>query len=893
MSFKNLAIICAAMLVSGMYCMERVQVAYTESACVAAPENQADQFINLSGEAYQFSKYIDGSSTFQIQVRSAIDLAQDRIFLVESRKMAAAQLTEVKAVLTSDLEDIAAIKFDDPMYQHLADSTIRKITATIQRIDSTVQKIFVTPTATSTSIVQQPKCAGGRAYAYMLSTKAPIAINVSPKRPAAILVAPKSTQAVQVEQAQPTKELKQELSSLLSARPKWLKDDWGSWPFGNRPVEKAWNDAQQAKGDVLELLKNLDTNEHMLRGRRTSNAEILAQAAVAFQELVRQAHRIGDFGLDLLDASKSIDANRRDFAAFTNEIESALKITQTCFDKVQASSDSRPAARFIKTSSAPQWIAKEIWQNYVENSRAFVLDHYGRVAPVADDVHLGRLLLHVCLLEQQLPATIDVDYAHELIPVQDELKFVGGVLNQWLTDQRCSLGYPSPQISSEELSDIAHTMAMEEHDKQRAEFYKKDIPDQIVGVFVQAAKFYCSTNVQGLLNIGVGTDLKGTVYGNLGAIKGTLHSPSHDDGSAMFAEFAKTYQRCTQNKDGLEKDSPPTPAKPTVVQQDQQKQATQQSTDSNPASVRSAAKLLAYQQLHMQPKKDSVQDTQQPAVTVQTSSSTEPGIILGSPVDFGAPISDKTVTWIQTGASGAYILDAISAKQLQEQFATASAFLTDKAEKEAAAGNTTFAQELLEGAQYAAECAKTFGHCLTMQFGGNVAGLVNNGPVGRIMQDINHPNKPKTEQEMPALVEPRYKGVVQEWCAWAGCKGGDTLCNIMLALLGHKVGEISSGGLPPPSINPGGVAVQGAVADGVATGQAVKTGIVIASGHGPEQSGGSASQVVKAEEVAKHNAPFKVQVTDKVQKVQVEFLKDKIPHIFADRGRTFARYTDA
>ena len=222
----------------------------------------------------------------------------------------------------------------------------------------------------------------------------------------------------------------------------------------------------------------------------------------------------------------------------------------------------------------------------------------------------------------------------------------------------------------------------------------------------------------------------------------------------------------------------------------------------------------------------------------------------------------KPLRGIQTGASGAYILDAISAKQLQEQFATASAFLTDKAETEAAAGNTTFAQELLEGAQYAAECAKTFGHCLTMQFGGNVAGLVNNGPVGRIMQDINYPNKPKTEQEMPALVEPRYKGVVQEWCAWAGCKGGDTLCNIMLALLGHKVGEISSGGLPPPSINPGGVAVQGAVADGVATGQAVKTGIVIASGDGPEQSGGSASQVVKAEEVAKHNAPFKVQVTD-------------------------------
>ena len=91
--------------------------------CIAAPARyQTDKFVSLTGEAYQFAKYIDGNSTFQIQVRSAIDLAEDRIFLVESRKMTAAQLTEVKAVLTSYLQDIAAIKFDDPMCQHLADS---------------------------------------------------------------------------------------------------------------------------------------------------------------------------------------------------------------------------------------------------------------------------------------------------------------------------------------------------------------------------------------------------------------------------------------------------------------------------------------------------------------------------------------------------------------------------------------------------------------------------------------------------------------------------------------------------------------------------------------------------------------------------------------------------
>ena len=38
-------------------------------------------------------------------------------------------------------------------------------------------------------------------------------------------------------------------------------------------------------------------------------------------------------------------------------IETALKITQTCFDNIPGSSDF-DLNRFIKTSSAPQWIVK-------------------------------------------------------------------------------------------------------------------------------------------------------------------------------------------------------------------------------------------------------------------------------------------------------------------------------------------------------------------------------------------------------------------------------------------------------------------------------------------------------------------------------------------------------
>ncbi len=121
-----------------------------------------------------------------------------------------------------------------------------------------------------------------------------------------------------------------------------------------------------------------------------------------------------------------------------------------------------------------------------------------------------------------------------------------------------------------------------------------------------------------------------------------------------------------------------------------------------------------------------------------------------------------------------------------------------------------------------------------MKLGGNINDLA----IVKEWQELRYPNRPKTEQAMPALVEPKYKGVMQEWCAWTGCKGGDVLCNIMLAALGHKVGEISSGLKPPTILNPGGVVVQGAVAEGVIAEQALKTGIVIAAGHGPEQSGG-------------------------------------------------------
>ena len=133
---------------------------------------------------------------------------------------------------------------------------------------------------------------------------------------------------------------------------------------------------------------------------------------------------------------------------------------------------------------------------------------------------------------------------------------------------------------------------------------------------------------------------------------------------------------------------------------------------------------------------------------------------------------------------------------------------------------------MLEGAQYAGECAKTFGHCLTMKLGGNINDLA----IVKEIQELRYPNRPKPEQAAPASIEPKYNGVMQEWCAKAGCKLGDLGFTVMQVAITHKIGSISSGLKPPTILNPGGVAVQGAVAEGITAEQVVRTGIIFMDG---------------------------------------------------------------
>ena len=176
---------------------------------------------------------------------------------------------------------------------------------------------------------------------------------------------------------------------------------------------------------------------------------------------------------------------------------------------------------------------------------------------------------------------------------------------------------------------------------------------------------------------------------------------------------------------------------------------------------------------------------------------------------------------------------------------------------------------MLEGAQYAAECAKTFGHCLTTKLGENINDLA----IVKEMQELRYPNRPKPEQVTPAIVEPKYKGVIQEWCAKAGCKLGDLGFVVMQAVITHKIGGISSGLQPPTILNPGGVALQGAVAEGIIAEQVVKMGIVIAEGHGPEQSGiGSTSRGTEQDQI--HPQEPQLKESEAPQKSAVE--SDKV-----------------
>ena len=198
MSLKKILLMYVALLFSDIYCMQRAYITVPDICSTATPVTTcATSFcVNTTNPAYQFAKYLDFNSTFKIQLQTTINLADDRIWLFKAHAIPTTDLLIVKNQLVAHLQEIQSVPFANPIYKHIADSTIKEITDTIQKIDTAIQKASIAPTITQQQTASQTKFAAGRARAYMLSKQEPVAKDTLPQKSVAI---PVNKQQEQVE----------------------------------------------------------------------------------------------------------------------------------------------------------------------------------------------------------------------------------------------------------------------------------------------------------------------------------------------------------------------------------------------------------------------------------------------------------------------------------------------------------------------------------------------------------------------------------------------------------------------------------------------------------------------------------------------------------------------
>jgi hypothetical protein len=87
-----------------------------------------------------------------------------------------------------------------------------------------------------------------------------------------------------------------------------------------------------------------------------------------------------------------------------------------------------------------------------------------------------------------------------------------------------------------------------------------------------------------------------------------------------------------------------------------------------------------------------------------------------------------------------------------------------------------------------------------------------------LLQSKLHKHESVTKRVL-ALVEPKYRGAVQEWCA----KAGEPLADLLITLFTCKLGSATAGSNPPAGLAPA------AVADGLAVAVVVDQGAAAAS----------------------------------------------------------------
>ena len=200
----------------------------------------------------------------------------------------------------------------------------------------------------------------------------------------------------------------------------------------------------------------------------------------------------------------------------------------------------------------------------------------------------------------------------------------------------------------------------------------------------------------------------------------------------------------------------------------------------------------------------------EPAVAPQAARkipAVESTIFVGAAQKLDSHVMPQAVDMTATVPSGSVVVDAASARQVQQNLAAAQTFLTEKARQEQAAGNTAFAQELLEGAQYAGECLKTLAICTAQQFKEKTVGQFYHSPTGIVLQELGVLRPHRSQNP---ITDPKYEGIVQECCA----KAGDKVADALLIVLVHKIGGAFQGTEPPMTLSPQGGVVLAAVAEG-------------------------------------------------------------------------------
>ena len=477
-------------------------------------------------------------------------------------------------------------------------------------------------------------------------------------------------------------DIRKEFNSMLS------HDCMTDWLSGIEHVKESWQQVQQVKTNIDSFLQSLDPAIKKDRtGFTAAEVTMLHEASIAFKELSSHAKNGVDLGLDFVAPQQPIEKTKQEHHQFQNKIKSSVALIQGCIKLTRAFGPQYPAATIIKTCNCPKFFSQsswqkifqkpgshylssaDAWQRYIQGPRTFVITHFKpditaaeihKVCPIDShfsDVHgfLVRNLVTVIQLMQRLPDSIDIEQADYCMRTKAELKDIAGCLMNMLTIERA--GRQVAPITANELNDFAIDIARQETDKDRADFYRQSIPDQIIGTITQVAQQYIHCAVQQLGAIGFSTDGQGALSGDLGLCHVPLFVPAQDDGSKLSATIAQVHEHCSQ----LAQQRAPAPqvknapAPPASAQQAASESSTSSTTtvqqETTQAETRrqailsNAARLLAHGKLNPQQQPDALTQAYQPL---------EPLIIMvdsGKPFEKQELLLDLVQTMADTSAS--------------------------------------------------------------------------------------------------------------------------------------------------------------------------------------------------------------------------------------------------